>query len=177
MVCPVITMGEKTHAVGKKRLLGKRPAKESINRMSAEKHVTADLPPTFEWYGTADRSVHPENSRMLKESPLCASVPHVVEEYESIGHEADLATGTAVEPWFSCAVAFRKEQRQHDAILSAVIDPSKKARSIHRLSRRMLIRLDHFPRFAVMIFAFSSKRTLSSFAAVSRHSSFIPHSF
>lgn len=110
MVYPVVTMGKRTHAVSRKRLLGKQPTEEAVDRMSVEKHITADFPPTFVWYGTADRSVDPENSRMLQESLHRAGIPHLVEEYEGIGHGVGLATGTAAEPWFSHAVAFWKAQ-------------------------------------------------------------------
>lgn len=107
---PVITMGEKTHAVSRKMLLGEAPSEEMILRTSVERHIPKDYPPTYVWNGTADTSVDPENARMLERALCDAGVPCRHDEFEGIGHGVGLAEGTNAEPWFANAVSFWKEQ-------------------------------------------------------------------
>ena len=109
---PVVTMGALTHGQTRNNLLGKDADPAMIERMSVERNIRPDYPPTFAWYGTADTSVDPENSRMLEEALTAAGVPHRVEAYEGVGHGAGLAEGTNAEPWLGRAVAFWEEQRR-----------------------------------------------------------------
>ena len=109
---PVISMGEYTHKGSRDNLLGKNADEDMIRRLSVELNVTADYPPTFTWYGTADDAVPPVNSKMLVEALEKLSVPCRIEEYEDIGHGAGLAKGTVAEPWFKNAVDFWQEQRK-----------------------------------------------------------------
>lgn len=111
LVYPVITMGEYTHKGSRDNLLGKNATEEMIEKLSAEKQVNSDYPPTFVWYGTADDCVPPLNTKMLAEALSQAGVPCTVEEYEGIGHGAGLAEGTVAEPWFRHAVEFWLNQR------------------------------------------------------------------
>lgn len=108
---PVITMGNKTHAVSRETLLGKAPSAELIERTSVENHVTKDFPPTYVWCGTADTSVDPENSRMLVRTMERAGVPYRHDEFEGVGHGVGIAKGTNAEPWFDHAIAFWEEQK------------------------------------------------------------------
>ncbi|MCR5781164.1 MAG: alpha/beta hydrolase [Clostridia bacterium] len=106
---PVVTMGDKTHKLSRSILLGKDPDEELIDRLSVERHIGQDFPPTFVWYGTADKVVDPVNSRMLQAALNLAGVPCEAEEYEGIGHGVGLAEGTAAEEWFDRAVEFWNE--------------------------------------------------------------------
>lgn len=111
LVYPVISMGEHTHKGSRENLLGKNPSADMIEKLSVEKNITADYPPTFVWYGTADDIVTPLNTSMLTKALTEFSVPHKVEEYEGIGHGAGLAAGTVAEGWFESAVEFWQGQR------------------------------------------------------------------
>ena len=108
---PVITMSSLTHSGSRNMLLGKDPTDEMIERMSVEKHITAEYPPTFIWYGTADKTVPPENSREMAKALEAAGVPYRLEEYPGIEHGVGLGKGSACEPWFPHAVKFWEEQR------------------------------------------------------------------
>ncbi len=113
LVYPVISMGEYTHKGSRDNLLGKNPSEEMIEKLSVEKQVGPDYPPTFVWYGTADETVAPINTKMLAEALGKVSVPCKTEEYEGIGHGAGLAVGTVAEPWFGNAVKFWQSQFSH----------------------------------------------------------------
>ena len=108
---PVITMGEYTHKGSKDNLLGKKAGADMIDRLSVEKNVSADYPPTYLWFGTADNAVPPINGEKLKSALAEASVECRMDLYEGIGHGAGMATGTAAEPWFNNAVEFWEKQR------------------------------------------------------------------
>lgn len=107
---PVVTMGRETHAESRKNLLGADPDPALPDRLSVEKHITGDFPPTYVWNGTADASVDPRNSRMLAEALKKAGVLYRHEEFEGVGHGVGLAKGTNAEPWFAHAVSFWEEQ-------------------------------------------------------------------
>lgn len=109
---PVISMGEHTHKGSRDNLLGKNPGKEMTERLSVEKNVTAEYPPAFIWYGTADDTVAPFNTKMMAEALEKAGVPCEVEEYEGIGHGAGLARGTIAGKWLEHAVEFWEGQRK-----------------------------------------------------------------
>ncbi len=113
LVYPVITMGEYTHKGSRDNLLGKNASEDMIEKLSVEKQVNSDYPPTFIWYGTADDTVAPLNTKMLADALKGFSVPCKVEEYEGIGHGAGLAKGTVAEGWFKNAVDFWENQREN----------------------------------------------------------------
>lgn len=110
LVYPVISMGEYTHEGSRDNLLGKNASVEMIEKLSVELHVDCNYPPTFVWYGTADDTVAPINTKMLAKALEKAGVPCKAEEYEGIGHGAGLAEDTVAEEWFEHAVEFWKEQ-------------------------------------------------------------------
>lgn len=112
LVYPVITMGEYAHKGSRDNLLGKNPCQEMIEKLSVEKQVDSDYPPSFIWYGTADDTVAPINTKMLDEALESFFVPHKVQVYEGIGHGAGLAKGTVAECWFRNAVEFWESQRK-----------------------------------------------------------------
>lgn len=51
-------------------LLGKTPTNAKINRCSVEKLANSHYPPTFVWCGDADKTVDPDNSKMLTALPV-----------------------------------------------------------------------------------------------------------
>ena len=109
---PVVTMGEHAHADTRTNLLGEDPTQEMMEKLSVEKHISPDYPPTYVWNGAADKCVEPVNSRVLEAALAEAGVPHKAEEFEGVGHGASLAKGTNAEVWFSHAVTFWEEQRK-----------------------------------------------------------------
>ena len=109
---PVIVMDEHTHRNTRENLIGKDPDPALFEKLSVERHITGDFPPTFVWNGADDRSVDRLNSRVLETALQSAGVTHRAEEYAGVGHGVGLAVGTAAEPWFEHAVAFWKEQTQ-----------------------------------------------------------------
>ncbi len=110
LVYPVITMGEYTHKGSRDNLLGVNADAQMIEKLSVEKQVSSDYPPSFIWYGTADDVVAPVNTHMLADALKGVSVPCKIEEYEGIGHGAGLAKGTVAEGWFKNAVDFWMSQ-------------------------------------------------------------------
>lgn len=110
LLYPVITMGEYTHKGSRENLLGKNPTQEMIEKLSVELNVTADYPPSYIWYGTADDVVSPSNTKMFTRSLEKSFVPYKTDVYENIGHGAGLAKGTVAEGWFRNAVKFWEEQ-------------------------------------------------------------------
>lgn len=112
LVYPVISMGEYTHKGSRDNLLGKNPSPDMIEKLSVEKNVTSCYPPAFIWYGTADDTVAPINTKMMAEAFEKAGVPCEVEKYEGIGHGVGLARGTVAEGWFKSAVRFWESQRK-----------------------------------------------------------------
>ena len=60
---PVITLGERTH--GGTALYRAGDDQELIEKLSVEKHITKDYPPTFIWTTFEDQAVSPFNSLML----------------------------------------------------------------------------------------------------------------
>jgi acetyl esterase/lipase len=111
LLYPVITMGEYTHKGSRDNLLGKNAGEDMKDKLSAEKHITADYPPSFVWYGTKDVIVDCLNAKMFAEALRKESVPYKIEEYEGIGHGAGLAKGTIAEVWFKHAVDFWQNQK------------------------------------------------------------------
>ncbi len=111
LIYPVISMGEYTHEGSRDNLLGKNASEEMKRKLSVECNIHADYPPVFVWYGTADDTVAPINSKMLAEALEKYSVPCKLEEYEGIGHGAGLARGTVAEPWLEHAVEFWEGQK------------------------------------------------------------------
>lgn len=108
---PVIIMDEHTHADTRKNLVGKQPDPMLFEKLSVNRHITKEFPPTYVWNGTDDRSVDPINSRALAQALQEAGVPYLHDEFAGVGHGVGLATGTAAEPWFDHAISFWEEQK------------------------------------------------------------------
>lgn len=118
LVYPVITMDEHTHKGSRNNLLGKSANSDMIEKLSVERNISADYPPTFVWYGTADDTVSPLNTKMLIDALGKYSIPYKAEEYEGIGHGVGLAKGTLAEGWFKSAVEFWTNQKQKAQTIS-----------------------------------------------------------
>ena len=84
LIYPVITMGEHTHGDSHDNHVGKDADPELVDRLSVEKHITEDFPPTFIWNGTADTVVEPINSRMMEDALAAAGVPYKAEGTVSV---------------------------------------------------------------------------------------------
>lgn len=109
---PVITMGDLAHQGSRKNLLGRHPTQDMIDLTSVERHITADYPPTYVWYGDADNVVDIENSRMLARALTSHQVPCKLRMYPGVGHGIGLGTGLACEGWFDEGISFWEQHRQ-----------------------------------------------------------------
>lgn len=64
---PVVSMTAPcTHQLSRKNLAGSDASPELLDRLSLEKRVTKNFPPVFLWLTLEDRTVDPENSRLLE---------------------------------------------------------------------------------------------------------------
>lgn len=111
LIYPVVTMGQLTHEGTREHLLGKNPSEADVVFASVEKQITPAYPSTFLWCGDADRTVPPENSRMLAAALEKQGIRHKLLEYPGIDHGAGLGTGTCCENWIEHAVTFWQEQK------------------------------------------------------------------
>jgi acetyl esterase/lipase len=93
---PVITMGAFTHTGSRGNLLGDAPSPELIGKLSSERQVTAETPPTFLWHTVEDTVVPVENSLMFAEALRKAKVPFALHVFEKGRHGLGLAGG---HPW------------------------------------------------------------------------------
>ena len=73
---PVIAFGESySHRGSQRNLLGQQATAELVKKMSSEKQVTAQTPPTFLWHTDEDRVVPAENSVQFYLALKRAQVP------------------------------------------------------------------------------------------------------
>lgn len=111
---PVISMDKAlTHQGSHDALLGADATTEEEASTSIEKLVDSDYPPTFLWVGEADRTVKPENSKLLDRALTEAGVRHRLETYPALDHGLGPASGTPAEGWITRATEFwlGKERR------------------------------------------------------------------
>lgn len=115
---PVVTMkGDAAHRLSRSNLLGGDPAPELEEKLSLELNVPAECPPVFLWTTLEDRTVDPENSRMLAEALRKRNVPRRVIFYEHGPHGMGLlnADEAAKYPetakWPVELVKFLREQK------------------------------------------------------------------
>lgn len=111
---PVVAMGKLTHKGSRDCLLGKNPDPALIRRTSVEEQITPDYPPVFFWCGDADRTVPPDNSRMLDRALTEAGVEHEFIEYPGVDHGVGLGKGLACEEWFDRALSFWENIRKNN---------------------------------------------------------------
>ncbi len=96
---PVITMGPDTHLGSRENLLGKSPSPELIEKLSAEKQVTAETPPCFIWHAWEDPAVKVENSLSFALALRKANVPFDLHIYQSGKVHGIGLGGKTLHPW------------------------------------------------------------------------------
>lgn len=97
LVYPVIVMGgEVTHTGSQTNLLGPSPSPELVARLSTEKQVTTDTPPTFLFHTDEDEGVPAENSILFYLALRKAGVAAELHVYEKGHHGVGLAPGDPV---------------------------------------------------------------------------------
>ena len=82
----VITMGQYTHSGSKNALLGRNPAPELVESLSAELQVTTNTPPCFLWTTYEDRTVPMENTMMFAAALRKNHVPFALNIYQQGRH-------------------------------------------------------------------------------------------
>lgn len=101
LVYPVVTMGEKAHALSKQKLLGPNPSADLVQLFSNELQVTEQTPPTFLVHAKDDTGVVPENSRDFVAAMKAQVRPVEYLELPSGGHGLNGCKGPLWEQWKS----------------------------------------------------------------------------
>jgi acetyl esterase/lipase len=99
---PVITFTDESvmHRGSRNNLIGSQPGAELIERLSNEKQVTPQTPPTFLWHTTEDKGVPPGNSVLFSLACVTAGVPAELHIYEKGPHGIGLAkTHPGADQW------------------------------------------------------------------------------
>lgn len=91
---PVITSGEFTHGESVRNIA---PSEELRERVSVEKHMTADFPPSFIWHCADDNIVPVENSLMLAGELSRRNIPFELHIFPNGGHGIALCDVTTVK--------------------------------------------------------------------------------
>lgn len=99
LVYPVVTMGDKTNAGSKAKLLGADPKAELVRFFSNETQVTRDTPPAFLVHAADDKAVPPDNSRNFVAALKAHQVPVEYLELPSGGHGLNGNKGPLWEQW------------------------------------------------------------------------------
>ena len=87
LVYPVISMKDGvTHGGSKNNLLGPNPDPKLVEKLSNETQVTPQTPPTVLVFADDDKTVPPENSRLMYAALQKAGVPSALQEYPHGGH-------------------------------------------------------------------------------------------
>jgi acetyl esterase/lipase len=111
LVYPVITMDAKTHGGTKLNLLGRNPKPELQELFSNEKRVTDKTPPVFLAHAKDDKTVSPDNSRMMYEA---LKAHKVAAEYLVLpygGHGLNGYRGPTWDAWQARSLAWLAEQK------------------------------------------------------------------
>ena len=96
LVYPVITMNEaSTHEGSQRNLLGDSPAAELLVKLSTDKQVTAQTPPTFLFHTNEDAGVPAENSVQFYLALRKAGVPGELHIFQKGTHGVGLAPADA----------------------------------------------------------------------------------
>lgn len=88
---PVITSGEFAHRGSFNALLSKDAPVELLKKMSLEKQVNADVPPTFIWQTFEDKCVPIENSMLYAKALKEQNIPFELHIYQNGPHGLSLA--------------------------------------------------------------------------------------
>jgi acetyl esterase/lipase len=106
LVYPVVTMGEKGHALSRTKLLGPQPASDLVRRYSNETQVTERTPPAFVTHAKDDGGVLPGNSRDFVAALRAHGVPVEYLEFETGGHGFNGCKGPIWEEWKARSLAW-----------------------------------------------------------------------
>ncbi|MFN3244229.1 MAG: alpha/beta hydrolase [Planctomycetota bacterium] len=97
---PVIAFGQPfAHKGSQRNLLGKQPDPQLVERMSSERQVTKDTPPTFLWHTSADRGVSVQNSLVYYAALHRAGVPCELHCFEQGRHGIGLGKDLPAREW------------------------------------------------------------------------------
>lgn len=89
---PVIVFGaDVTHKGSQRNLIGDSPPADLVTRLSTDRQVTAQTPPTFLFHTTEDTAVPPQNSLAFYLALKQAGVPAELHIYEKGSHGVGLA--------------------------------------------------------------------------------------
>jgi acetyl esterase/lipase len=92
LVYPVITMNQaSTHKGSQRNLLGDSPGRELLEKLSTDKQVTAQTPPTFLFHTNEDTGVPAENSVQFYLALRKAGVPGELHVFQKGPHGVGLA--------------------------------------------------------------------------------------
>ena len=110
---PVIAFDEPfTHRGSQRNLLGKDASPELVRKMSSEKQVSSETPPTFLWHTTDDKPVPPENSVVYYLALRKAGVPAEMHVFEKGRHGLGLASSVEGTKMWSQALHAWLQNRQ-----------------------------------------------------------------
>lgn len=119
---PVITTGPYAHTGSIQALLGSHYGQADLMaKVSLEKQVTSEVPPTFIWHTATDNTVPVENSLLFVQALRQAQISFALHIFPQGGHGLSLATaetanaqGYGVEPtvaiWFDLFTTWLKTQ-------------------------------------------------------------------
>lgn len=111
LVYPVVTMGEKTHALSKTKLLGENPSPELVRLFSNETQITDHTPPAFLAHAVNDTGVPPDNSRNFVAAMKAHHVPVEYLELPSGGHGLNGCKGPLWEEWKAKSLVWLAAQK------------------------------------------------------------------
>ena len=114
---PVVTLeGDKAHRMSRENLIGTSPAPGLAATLSLQNLAKAGSPPVFLWTTLEDRTVDPENSRMLEAALTREKIPHRARFYPHGPHGMGLLTPSQradypdAAKWSEELMAFLAEQ-------------------------------------------------------------------
>lgn len=103
---PVVTMGEFSHELSRRTLLGESPCADTVEALSIEKQISEHSPPIYLWQCREDAVVPFENSRLLADALRRQGIRHCYRVFDGTAHGWALGTGTQAEGWLAEAVRF-----------------------------------------------------------------------
>lgn len=117
----VITSGEYAHKGSIDNLIGNRT--ELMDKVSLEKQVTAQTPPTFLWTTRTDQSVPYQNSTMFAEALTGCKVANRIHIYDDGVHGLSLGTREVMNPNRPVNLSVADWPERADAFLQSVLGP------------------------------------------------------
>lgn len=117
----VITSGELAHRGSIDNLIGNR--RQLLEKVSLEKQVTPDTPPTFLWATRTDPSVPYQNSTMFAEALERCGVRNEIRLYDSGSHGLSLGTREVMKPEKPFKPIATDWPEKADAFLQSVMGP------------------------------------------------------